>query len=210
MKYLLRKLCTILLLIIGISACSESEIPRASTDPETIARQIVATFLSISPADVSLVSAEPRNFNDSSLDCPAAGIAYQQVITPGHLVIVEAEGRRFDVRVSGESGKICRNKQGNTQRNSKNPINLKALPDANELINQARRDLAAKLNVDAKTISDAGIKPYNQRSPLSGCLPKCPETGACGYVIELNHDARAYTYYASNQNVQACPPVVPL
>ncbi|MDH3978595.1 MAG: hypothetical protein OEU86_08775 [Gammaproteobacteria bacterium] len=228
MKYLLRKLGIISLLIISISACDESEISPASKDPETIARQIVATFLSIPPEDVSLVSTEQRNFNDSSLDCPTAGMAYQQVITPGHQIIVEAEGRRFDVRVSGEYGKICLNKKGSAQENnqrnkpgnSKNLINLQALPDigepetsgpdTSELVDRARRDLAAKLNIDTKTISSTGIKPYNKRSPLPGCLPKCPDTGTCGYVLTLNNDGRVYVYYASNQSVQACPPVVPL
>lgn len=45
---------------------------------------------------VRVESIEAREWNDSSLGCPAPGMAYAQVITPGHLIVVEAAGRRLE------------------------------------------------------------------------------------------------------------------
>ncbi len=77
-------------------------------DPTEIAKQTVANFLSLPITETTPVSMESKNFADASLDCPVAGMGYAQVITPGHRIVIEAEGRRFDVRVSGGSGRICR------------------------------------------------------------------------------------------------------
>lgn len=79
----------------------------AATAPEDIARRVVAQHTGIEPGATELVSIRFREFRDSSLDCPVADRAYLQVITPGHQVIVRADGREFDVRVAGSSGRIC-------------------------------------------------------------------------------------------------------
>jgi hypothetical protein len=96
-------------------ACSNDSPPAvASTqDPEATARLVVAELLSIPATDVSLVSIEARKFSDSSLDCPEPGMAYQQVLTDGHHILVEADGRRFDVRVANGYGRICRQQKSN-------------------------------------------------------------------------------------------------
>lgn len=92
----------------------------AATSPEMVATQVVSEFLSVPATDVSVISAEAQEFNDSSLGCPVPGMSYMQVLTPGHRVVVEADGRRFDIRVSGGHGKIChRQKPG--QKPSKPP-----------------------------------------------------------------------------------------
>lgn len=92
--------------------------PPAAASPATIAQQVVANFLSVPTAAVAVVSTEAQEFNDSSLGCPEPGMSYLQALTPGHRVIVEAEGRRFDIRVSGGYGKIC-----HRQKPGKKPSN---------------------------------------------------------------------------------------
>ena len=62
------------------AACSENQ-PVSKNDPESIARQTVAEFLSITLDQTSLVSIDAKDFNDSSLGCPVAGMTYLQVIT---------------------------------------------------------------------------------------------------------------------------------
>ena len=98
-------------LVFACAGCADSaddvETSRAVRDPQTIARELVADSLSLRPDQVSIISLEAQDFSDSSLGCPAPGMSYQQVITPGHRILVEADGRRFDVRVSGDHGKIC-------------------------------------------------------------------------------------------------------
>jgi len=116
----LLKYCNVLgfgsFILLSTSACKNTPAPPQPTDPDTVARRVIADFLSLSITDVILVSIEAREFNDSSLDCPEPKKAYQQVITPGHLAIVEAQGRRFEVRIAGSHGKICRNGKRNPSK----------------------------------------------------------------------------------------------
>ena len=78
------------------------------TEPTDVARRVVADFLALPMSEITVVSIESKDFSDTSLDCPQPGMSYAQVITPGHRVVVEADGRRFDVRVAGRAGRICR------------------------------------------------------------------------------------------------------
>ncbi len=108
-----------------LSACTEKPgqdqaVRDNPATPEEIAIRTVSDLLGIAPQDAQIVSIAPREFSDSSLACPEPGRSYLMVITPGHQAIVEADGRRFDVRIAGQSGKICyRRKPGrNTDRPS--------------------------------------------------------------------------------------------
>jgi hypothetical protein len=59
--------------------------------------------------EVTVVDYEEVDWPDSSLGCPQPDMAYAQVITPGYKVIVEAEGKQYDVRINESSmnGIIC-------------------------------------------------------------------------------------------------------
>lgn len=92
--------------VLALAACA-SPAGAPTTGPEAIARAEVASLLGLAPGDVRVISSEARDFPDGSLGCPQPGMAYAQVITPGHRVLVEAAGRRFDVRVAGTRGRIC-------------------------------------------------------------------------------------------------------
>lgn len=102
-----------LLVLFGLSACGQPERTDATADryppgsPEYIALAAVAerTGLALDSLEVSASTA--RDFSDSSLGCPKPGMAYQQVITPGHQVTVVSAERSFDVRVARGRGRIC-------------------------------------------------------------------------------------------------------
>ncbi len=117
-------------LAIGQAGCTAERGPESPAD---IARQAVAAELGVGIAATRVVRMESRDFPDTSLDCPDPGMLYAQVITPGNQVIVEADGRRFDVRVAGTRGKICR------QRKKPAPAPEAAAP-ARELGEAVRRD----------------------------------------------------------------------
>jgi len=46
--------------------------------------------------DIHLASIEATNWNDSSLGCPQEGFMYAQVITPGYLIMLEAQGQQYE------------------------------------------------------------------------------------------------------------------
>lgn len=63
----------------------------------------------VEPDEVEIVSMTEKTFDDSSLGCPEPGQVYAQVITPGHIVMVQAGGRELDYRVGTqpETFKLC-------------------------------------------------------------------------------------------------------
>lgn len=202
--------CAVLL---GACGQAPTELPvepnasRASTDdPGIIARQVVADFLSVPTAEVTLVSVEAKDFGDPSLGCPAPGMAYPQVITPGHRVIVEAEGRRFDVRVSGKSGKICRKPSGNTSRGNSNGSRPDQTAPVTSEADRARSDLASQLGLDEADIAIADVRPWARGIERPGCRPKCAESAAsCGFLVGLIVDGRRYEYHAHAGRATPCP-----
>ncbi|MBI4494304.1 MAG: hypothetical protein HY690_16075 [Chloroflexi bacterium] len=60
------------------------------------ARADVAARAGVGIDQVQAVQVEEREWRDASLGCPAPGMLYAQVITPGYLVVLEAGGRRFE------------------------------------------------------------------------------------------------------------------
>lgn len=50
----------------------------------------------VNAAGITLSAAETRQWRDSSLGCPREGMMYNQVITPGYLIVLEAEGKTYE------------------------------------------------------------------------------------------------------------------
>jgi hypothetical protein len=51
-----------------------------------------------------IVTAAAVDWPDSSLGCPQPDMMYLQVITPGYQVVLEVDGRQYDVRASTAGG----------------------------------------------------------------------------------------------------------
>ena len=60
------------------------------------ARQDLAERLAISMTNISLVEVKEVEWSDSSLGCPQPGMEYLQVITPGYLIRLEANGIQYE------------------------------------------------------------------------------------------------------------------
>lgn len=200
------------LALVALAGCGESgDLPTAAErpapalmSPSDRAREAVAARLGIAAADVSIVSITARDFPDSSLDCPEPDMLYQQVITPGHQVILEAESRRFDVRVAGEGARICHRRKRSGSRGDQrlSPVQL--------LAEDARADLARRLQIAPDAVRVNGIRALRPGDELPGCAWDCPpEAGVCGYAISLLHDERRFDYFASRSQIRPCPPIAP-
>jgi len=200
-----RKTLAVLLLVSLLTgACGQAHSPAPTTDPAHVARQVIADFLSLPVSEVLLVSLEARDFNDSSLGCPEPGMAYQQVITPGYRAIVEAQGRRFDIRVAGGHGRICHH----TSRRQSAPGSARE-SSVMKMIDLARRSLADTLDADVQQIRVRDVRPYDGKTPPAGCTPQCVgDKASCGYIIGLFYDGRRYEYYAIDGRTMPCPPIL--
>ena len=146
-----------LLLAIAAASClvgcakpesSGSDAPQQEgSDPQTVARRLVAEMMSLPLDQVEAISVEQQDFSDASLGCPSPGMSYAQVITAGYKVLVEADGRRFDVRVTGEYGKIChRRKPGAPREPSVTPESFSEAVAAAEPCATGGRSLAARFS----------------------------------------------------------------
>jgi len=170
----------------------------APATPEDIARQLVGQTLGVPAQAVQVVSSTPREFPDTSLDCPAPDLAYAQVLTPGHVVIVETEGRRFDVRVAGASGRICHRRKGSPSAPPPGPLPAQAAA-------AAREDLARRLAVDVAEIQVMNLRKLTAGEVVPGCGPVCgPEAGYCGYGIRLLLDGQVFDYVSAGDEVRPC------
>ena len=98
-----------------IAACSRNGSAEADAPDPTpsvsaasgMAIDLVTKQTGASPGQITILSEEAIDFSDSSLGCPKPGMAYMQVVTPGHKVMLEYEGKIYDVRIAGGRGLIC-------------------------------------------------------------------------------------------------------
>ena len=218
-----RRLCPLALLAIAtVSAgCGQDSSPptveqpmqldRDASSPGDIAARTVADFLSIPVSEVTLVSIESKDFGDPSLGCPEPGMAYPQVVTPGHRVLMEADGRRFDVRVSGGHGRICRKGgRGGPASPSSGDRPENSSPVTSQ-IERARANLAARLDLDEREIEVTDVRRYAPGMAAPGCSPAC-DAGSedCGFLIGLYGDGRRYEYHSHAGRTEPCPALSPI
>jgi hypothetical protein len=65
----------------------------------------------IDVTSLKLTAKESQEWNDSSLGCPAKGMMYMQVITPGYKLTFSDGGKTYDVHTDESGGKAvwCQN-----------------------------------------------------------------------------------------------------
>lgn len=179
-----------------------------AVDPAGIARDVVAAQLGVSAAEVRIVSVTARAFPDGSLGCPVAGMAYPQVVTPGHQVTAEADGRRFDVRIAGSGGRICHGPAGGGQQPGKaKGTDRPATPvqPAAATADRARSQLASQLGIPVDEVIVLDSHPLGPKEVLPGCGAVPPEAG--DGVLVLGADGRQYTWIVRGGLATPCPPI---
>lgn len=86
--------------------------------PAALATQVqtaLAQQLGITTDTLTLVRAEYRDWDDSSMGCPAPDGMYLQVITAGYLLSFESSGETYDLRVTLDGNTIIRCQNGQPQ-----------------------------------------------------------------------------------------------
>ncbi len=78
-------------------------------DAERAAVEYVASELEVSTGEVEVLSVESVEWPDASLGCPKEGEMYADVVTPGYLFVLEAQGRRIEIHTDekGETVVFC-------------------------------------------------------------------------------------------------------
>ena len=78
-------------------------------DPELLARETLSHFLSVPTENFKLIVLNAVQWSDSSLGCPQPGMAYAQVITPGHRAIFAYAGHTYHVHMAKGRALVCKN-----------------------------------------------------------------------------------------------------
>ena len=106
----LRTLFLVLILAGTLSACSlfggndQSDAPDLPEDIESLvmlAKFDLTLKTGVEIEDITTVSVEEVNFSDASLGVRQPGVEYEQVVTPGLIIILEADGEEYEYRASG-------------------------------------------------------------------------------------------------------------
>ncbi len=67
-----------------------------------MAKTDLAQQLGISSDDIQVEDVEAEDFPDASLGVPEPGKSYAQVITPGYIILLKAEGETYEYHAAGE------------------------------------------------------------------------------------------------------------
>jgi len=88
---------------------AQASIPPAARGAVDASISALASRLGVDPGTITVVSVEAREWPDTSLGCPAADMMYAQVITPGYLVVLDAQGTtyRYHTDATGRQTVAC-------------------------------------------------------------------------------------------------------
>jgi hypothetical protein len=71
------------------------------------AKQDLAGRVSAASGEITVKQAEATEWSDASLGCPMPGVMYAQVITPGYLIVLEANGQEWEYHASTTMVRLC-------------------------------------------------------------------------------------------------------
>jgi hypothetical protein len=186
-----------------LAACATT--PKSDERPSVadLAVDVLAADLGIVRERIAVQSVTPMDWRDSSLGCPRPDMAYLDVITPGHKVILSVDGEIHAVHEANGRAFVC--------DQPRLPGRMAAAGFAYERqMLTARKDLASRLGVPVHEILPDGAEQRIWNDASLGC----PEPGMQyaqvvteGWVLTLRHGERDYTYHADAHHTKPCPAI---
>jgi hypothetical protein len=173
--------------------------PDASGAPVDLARQDLAGRLGLAADRIQVLSTEAVEWPDTGLGCPQPGMMYAQVLTPGHRIVLQADGQSYTYHTGGDNLVLCEEQAGmDTDQGD---------PRAAALVDQARKDLGERLNIHGDEIHVHSVEAMQWRDSSLGC-PQ-PRTNYLmvitpGYLIKLEARGSLYEYHTSLDDAVYC------
>jgi hypothetical protein len=192
--------------LLALSAMTQEPTAAAAREAAIrLARETLASELGTEPGALELRAASATEWRDSSLGCPEKGKRHLPVLTPGHRVTLEHDGRSYVVHVGG--GRAVRCDSGAPATAARDP-RAEDVAAAARAFEAARRDLASRLGV-AESEVKAG---YLRRTTWPDASLGCPRPGEMyalaltpGFVIELEVAGARHVYHGDGRRVVSCP-----
>jgi hypothetical protein len=169
-----------------------------------LAIDTLAADLEVPRESVELDTVRAVEWRDSSLGCPKPGMAYLDVISPGHKVTLRVDGQIYVVHEAGNKAFVCRQTKA-----------LGGITPERELVFGpqlvvARTDLAERLGVRDSEIQFLS----SEGRTFANASLDCPEPGQTyaeaqvrGWVLTFAVRGRRHTYHTDLHRTIPCPPI---
>jgi hypothetical protein len=178
------------------------------TDVERAAAHVAIDTLSaelgIDKDQVFVDTVRAVEWRDSSLGCPQPGVAYLDVISQGHRVLLRVDGQVHAVHEAGNRAFVC------VQTKAMGGITPQRDLTFGPQMVAARRDLASRLGVSEREILFLSGEGKTWPDASLGC----PEPGVMytqaqvrGWVLTFGYRQRIYTYHTDLNRTIPCPPI---
>ena len=183
---------------------SADELTDVERGAAQLAIETLAADLGIPRESIEVDTVKAIEWRDSSLGCPKPGVAYLDVVTPGHKVVLRVGKEIHVVHEAGNRAFRC--------VQTKNLGGMTAGRDLTfgpQLV-AARRDLASRLGVTERDVQFVAAESKTFPDASLGC----PEPGmqyaqaqVPGWVLTFRRGERVFTYHADDQRAIPCPPI---
>jgi hypothetical protein len=177
--------------------------PVETPDPVEAAVEVLSHTLGIDPASITVGETLPVQWTDSSLGCPDPDKVYLQVVTPGYLITLVVGESIYSVHTDlGGTAIVCE-AEGD-------PIGVGTVSDpvAAEFVQQARADLAGRLEISPDDIDLLLSEPAEWMDSSIGCGIAEGEMVAqvitVGYRILLGVGEDLYEYHTDQHRLMYC------
>jgi hypothetical protein len=170
--------------------------------PQQAALLALSTELGVPVDSITIISILPVEWSDTSLGCPVQGQAYLQVITPGYLIMLGANGQTYQAHTDlNGTAIIC--------RETGDPIGQGTVRDpiVAEFIMQAIATLSEQQGVPADQVVLVRSEAVDWPDSSLGC----PQPGEAyldvitpGYRIVLAIGEDYYEFHTDQQRMFLC------
>lgn len=164
------------------------------------AKRDLSERLGIPVEDINVISVEEVEWRDSSLGCPQPGSASLTVITPGYLILLEAEGQEYEYHADHKRVVTCDEPQPPYRPEP-------AQGTESQLVAASKADLSQRLDASNSDIKVASVEAKEWSDASLGC----PQEGMMyaqvitqGYRIILSVDGQTYDYRTDMNSVRLC------
>jgi hypothetical protein len=188
---------------------TELNLPEEAVQVVALVQTDLAQKLSVAQDEISVMEVKAVEWPDASLGCPAPEQVYDQVITPGYEIVMQADNGSYTYHTGGDNYVQCPDEGPEvlSPDDRDAPATEEADSPLSRLIEQSVRDLAARLGFRVEQIRVEAVEQVDWNDSSLGC----PMPGMAymqvitpGYLIRLSAQDQIYEYHTDLDHVVYC------
>ncbi len=200
-----------LVVCLFLAQSTVAQLPEMSKEEAIeIAKETLSQERDVVEDRIQVRRADAVRWPDTRLGCPQEGETFTEVATPGYRVLLQAQGALYRVHIGGGNAVVCGGglqalevmKPGeviNAAVEEEPSMLTPSNPVLQQLVTQAKTDLAERLEIDQDRIDLLGLKEVVWPDTSLGC-PRpgmdYPQVTREGHLIRLRAGKRIYEYHS--------------